>query len=182
LVRAAILDELTKIAKPSVAKTASLQIWQNIDVLKPNLQVVIAPTTARASSWRREQWHGDDPPSRSPNHRSSCFAVRISYQSSSRQGFRKLDWREMLRRVDIGFKALRDSYEVVEVADTRVTRLTDARAYRQGRRAARRVPRLSLCPICGEQRLVNSRATDRGHDMTIDIVECSSCSWRDWSE
>jgi hypothetical protein len=48
LIRAAILDELTLVAKPSVAKTAWQQIEQNIDVLKPDLQVVIAPTTARA--------------------------------------------------------------------------------------------------------------------------------------
>jgi hypothetical protein len=48
LVRAAILDELTTIAKPTVAKAAWLQIKQNMDVLKPGLQVVIAPDTARA--------------------------------------------------------------------------------------------------------------------------------------
>ncbi len=48
LIRAATLDELTLIAKPSVARTAWLQIEQNIDVLKPDLQVVIAPTTERA--------------------------------------------------------------------------------------------------------------------------------------
>src|ERR1700733_8201552 len=39
-----------------------------------------------------------------------------------------------------------------------------------------------FCPRCGEQRLIHTQATDPGHDMTIDIIECSSCSWRDWSE
>lgn len=48
LIRAAILDELTRIAKPAATRTAWLQIEKNIDVMTPNLQVVIAPTTARA--------------------------------------------------------------------------------------------------------------------------------------
>jgi hypothetical protein len=48
LIRAAILDELTRIAKPAVARTAWLQIERGLDVMIPDLQVVIAPTTARA--------------------------------------------------------------------------------------------------------------------------------------
>ena len=48
LIRAAILDELTLVAKPSVARTAWLQIEKALDVMTPNLQVVIATTTKRA--------------------------------------------------------------------------------------------------------------------------------------
>jgi predicted HTH transcriptional regulator len=39
-----------------------------------------------------------------------------------------------------------------------------------------------FCPICGEQRLTRTEVTDRGYDMTIEIVKCSTCSWSDWSE
>jgi hypothetical protein len=39
-----------------------------------------------------------------------------------------------------------------------------------------------FCPMCGEQCLTRTEATDRVNDMTIEIVKCSSCSWSDWSE
>jgi len=39
-----------------------------------------------------------------------------------------------------------------------------------------------FCPKCGEERLIHTQASDPGHDMTIDIIACSACSWRDWSE
>jgi len=48
LIRAAILDELHVVLKPSVAKTAWLQIAGDIDVLKPRLQILVAPATERA--------------------------------------------------------------------------------------------------------------------------------------
>jgi hypothetical protein len=48
LIRAAILDELTLVVKPSLAKTAWLQVEKDLDAITPNLQVIVCTTTKRA--------------------------------------------------------------------------------------------------------------------------------------
>jgi hypothetical protein len=48
LIRAAILDELTRLVKPSLAKTAWLQVEKDLNTLTPRLQVMISTTTKRA--------------------------------------------------------------------------------------------------------------------------------------
>jgi hypothetical protein len=54
LIRAAMLDELTVIVKPSVAKTAWRQIEKDLHVIVPGLQVVVATTTKRAHAIHTE--------------------------------------------------------------------------------------------------------------------------------
>jgi hypothetical protein len=48
LIRAAILDELTRVVKPSLAKTAWLQVEKDLDTLAPRLQIMVSTTTKRA--------------------------------------------------------------------------------------------------------------------------------------
>jgi hypothetical protein len=48
LIRAAILDELTRVVKPSLAKTAWLQVEAGLDTIGPYLQVMVCTTTKRA--------------------------------------------------------------------------------------------------------------------------------------
>lgn len=48
LIRAAILDELTRVVKPSLAKTAWLQVEAGLDAIGPYLQVLVCTTTKRA--------------------------------------------------------------------------------------------------------------------------------------
>lgn len=48
LIRAAILDELTSVVKPSLAKTAWLQVEAGLDTIGPYLQVMVCTTTKRA--------------------------------------------------------------------------------------------------------------------------------------
>lgn len=48
LIRAAILDELTRVVGPSLAKTAWLQVEGDLDVIAPYLQVIMCTTTKRA--------------------------------------------------------------------------------------------------------------------------------------
>jgi hypothetical protein len=49
LIRAAILDELTRVVRPSLAKAAWLQVERDLDTLTPHLQVIVSTTTKRAS-------------------------------------------------------------------------------------------------------------------------------------
>ncbi len=50
LIRAAILDELTRVVKPSLAKTTWLQVEKDLNTLTPHLQVMVCTTTKRAYS------------------------------------------------------------------------------------------------------------------------------------